>query len=117
MGTINLHQTIGYENISDIMQYSSYTVKRTSGEIESDWRAGYSLMFLMPHRAYFHTITQKWHIFLHNGKYDSDCLGGYRPLDTIHPTILTGDQIDVWRKTVELQLQALDEERLKRGTG
>lgn len=117
MGTVNLNETVRYDNISEIMEYSSYTVQRTSGEIESGWSTDHSFLGSIFHhnRAHYDTTKQEWRIYMNNGKKD-DSLFAWRRLDTTYPTILTGDQIDAWRKVVKLQLQALDQERLKRVT-
>jgi hypothetical protein len=94
----------------------SYTVKRTSGEMELEWvmGAGCGSPEWITENAF--KKEGEWRIFMNNGKDDiNTVVQGWRRLSTICPTRLEGDQggIDEWRKMVETLLDGLEEVREK----
>jgi hypothetical protein len=94
----------------------SYTVKRTSGQMDLEWTMGAGC-------GSPGWITQnatkregEWRIFMNNGHSDINTVAhGWRRLSTIFPTRLEGDQdgINEWRKMVEKLLDELEEVREK----
>jgi hypothetical protein len=94
----------------------SYTIKRTSGDIETNWVIGGG--YGVPGWLTRHALKRegRWRIFMDNSQKDSDAIvQGWRRLSTIYPTRLEGDEggIDEWRKMVEKLLDELEEAREK----
>ena len=105
-------------NIQDLSEFSEqvYTVKRTSGILESGWILG------RPHiegldgnkYAYFDFKESKWRIYTQNGKENpNEFLFAWRDLEKIFPTSLEGkdDEINNWRKKVLYALEILEAKR------
>ena len=97
----------------------TYTVKRTSGILDEGWTIasesgfepnvdGPSASKQFPKDAVF------WRIFMDNGKPGDEYVCGWRRLETIHPTRLSGDEeaIKVWREAFEQILETLEAKRL-----
>jgi hypothetical protein len=104
-----------------------YTVKRTSGQMESGWR--------IPRECYVDRLDldapsaskharsdskglENWRIFMDNGpKSPEEYAHGWRRISTVYPTELDGDEeaIEEWRKkTIEL-LEQLEVARVTAG--
>lgn len=104
-----------------------YTVKRTSGQMESGWR--------IPRECYVDRLDldapsasrharsdrkglENWRIFMDNGpKSPEEYAHGWRRVSTVYPTDLDGDEeaIEEWRKkTIEL-LEQLEVARVAAG--
>jgi len=94
----------------------SYTVKRTSGQMDLEWTMGAGC-------GSPEWVTQnatkregEWRIYMNNGHNDINTVAhGWRRLSTIFPTRLEGDEggIDEWRKMVKKLLDELAEASLQ----
>jgi hypothetical protein len=113
--TITKEECVVVDDIADLLKDNSYTIKRTSGEWEDQWKIGLGI-------GYPKWITQTasnkmgdWRIFMHNNKGEDPNLyvGGWRRLETIYPTSLKGNEeaINTWRKSISSQLDSLEEQR------
>jgi hypothetical protein len=87
---------ISIENIPEFQH--SYTVIRTSGEMQNGWTLGCSQplwhgLGWVKHHAYF--SPKGWRLMLT----DSNEWSGWRPINTIWPTALEGDEVAIqaWR--------------------
>lgn len=94
----------------------SYTVKRTSGEMEAGWKTGtcYGSPDWVTQHAYKN--EGEWRIFMNNCHTDIDAIAqGWRRLSTIYPTRLAEDidAIEEWRRGVRGLLDELEEVRLQ----
>jgi hypothetical protein len=95
----------------------TYTVRRTSGEMESGWSIAPPIMGNMPEWIVYHAIKDNgiWRIFMHNNKRDPNMhVCGWRYLDSIYPTQFSNDQetINSWRSNILLILDDLECKRL-----
>ena len=101
----------------------SYTVERTSGEVDSGWRIPASSpvdnSVTAPAASIHASITAEmkggWRIFMDNDAKDINLLrGGWRRVETIWPTRLHGDveAIDKWRNETLIILEELEKKRL-----
>jgi hypothetical protein len=100
----------------------SYTVERTSGEVDSGWQipagSGVDMTVRFP-AASIHALIAAgmkggWRIFMDNGaKRPEDIRGGWRRIDTIWPTRLHGDPeaIEKWRNDFLIILEELEKKR------
>lgn len=109
-------QCVNIENIPEFNE-ELYTVKRTSGILESgwilSWAAGHGVEW-MKKTAYFDTVSNMWRIYTQNGKEDpNEWLYGWRDLEKIFPTSLEGkeEEIEAWRAKVYVQLEVLEDKR------
>ena len=101
----------------DLIQ-DTYTVKRTSGLCDPGWVISRATSFeptLDGPSASKHCSKEpmKWRIFLDNNKTSEEYVCGWRRIETIEPTRLSGNQeaIDEWRmKTIE-RLERLEAKR------
>jgi hypothetical protein len=99
------------------MTKDTYTVKRTSGEMEVGWSmgAGCGSPDWVTQNA-FQRTSGEWRIYMTNGKNDiNTVVQGWRPLRDVYPTRLEGDLegIKVWRKGIREILENLEEVRLE----
>jgi hypothetical protein len=99
-----------------------YTVKRTSGKLESGWKISHESLceeFLDGPSATKYCpkdTTRKWRIFLDNNKMSyEEHRASWRRLETIHPTRLNGDEeaIKIWRQNLLEILEPLELKRLE----
>jgi hypothetical protein len=97
-----------------------YTVKRTSGLEDPDWKiscsSGLEPNVHGPSASKYPVKNQElWRIFMDNGKPSEEYMCGWRRIETIHPTRLDGDEeaIKLWRQTLIGILDTLEVERLK----
>jgi hypothetical protein len=114
--TLTKEKCISLEGMSELIN-DSYTVIRTSGEIESGWSIAPPIMGNMPKWIVYHAIKDNgiWRIFMHNDKKDPNLyVCGWRHLDSIYPTQFANDQeiINAWRSNIELILDDLEHKRL-----
>jgi hypothetical protein len=100
----------------------SYTVERTSGDLDSGWRipagSGVDMNVKFPaasiHAIINHGMKGGWRIFMDNGnKRPEQMLGGWRRISTIWPTRLHGDPeaIEKWRNELIVILNELEKKR------
>jgi hypothetical protein len=100
----------------------TYTVERTSGEVDSDWRipagSGIDMTVRFPAASIHAMISGEmkggWRIFMDNGpKNSEDIRGGWRRIGTIWPTRLHGDPeaIEKWRNDFLVILEELEKKR------
>lgn len=99
------------------MTKDTYTVKRTSGEMEVDWSmgAGCGSPDWVTQNA-FQRASDEWRIYMTNGKNDiNTVVQGWRRLSTIYPTRLEDDldAIKEWRRGVSELLDELEEVRVQ----
>lgn len=99
----------------------SYTVKRTSGEMESGWVIskpkvmGTSFPPWINQHATKQNPEEQWRIFMNNNSDNPNTyICGWRRLETIYPSNLEGDTeaIRVWRYDFLKHLEILEELRL-----
>lgn len=93
-----------------------YTVKRTSGDMETGWimGSGYGSPEWVTQNAFKRT-TGGWRIYMTNGKDNiNTVVQGWRPVRTIYPTKLEGDKefIEKWQGMVIELLDQLEDTRL-----
>jgi len=105
----------------------NYTVKRTSGEMESGWRIPLEcyvdrLDIEVPsasrHARSDHKGLENWRIFMDNGpKTPEEYRNGWRRVSTVYPTDLDGDEeaIEEWRKKTIALLEELEAARIAEG--
>lgn len=100
----------------------SYTVERSSGDIDSGWRipagSGVDMSVKFPaasiHAMINHGMKGGWRIFMDNGhKRPEKMLGGWRRIGTIWPTRLHGDAqaIEKWSNELIVILDELEKKR------
>ena len=94
----------------------SYTVKRTSQQMEINWvmGAGCGSPDWITYDAF--KRDGEWRIFMNNTHTDIETIAhGWRRLSTIYPTRLEGDDdgINEWRKMVCILLEELEEVRVQ----
>lgn len=100
----------------------SYTVERTSGDVEPGWRipakSGVDTMVIFPAASIHAMISGEmkggWRIFMDNGlKNPEEIRGGWRRIGTIWPTRLHGDAeaIEKWRNELIVLLEELEKKR------
>ena len=105
----------------------NYTVKRTSGDMESGWRIPLEcyvdrLDIEVPsasrHARSDYKGLENWRIFMDNGsKTPEEYRHGWRRVSTVYPTDLDGDEeaIEEWRKKTIALLEELELTRLAEG--
>jgi hypothetical protein len=102
-----------------------YTVKRTSGEMDSGWRIpsecyvnrGFDLSFPSASK-HANTETKHWRIFMANGKTTPEEVRyAWRRVNSIYPTELEGDEDAIlsWQKATELHFDELEATRIAEG--
>ena len=100
----------------------SYTVERTSGDVDSGWRipaeSGVDQNVIFPAASIHARISDEmkggWRIFMDNGsKHPDEMRGGWRRIGTIWPTRLHGDAeaIEKWRNELIVILEDLEKKR------
>jgi hypothetical protein len=94
----------------------SYTIKRTSGEMETKWITGSGCG--SPDWVTQNAIKRdgEWRIYMNNGQDDiNTVVQGWRRLPTIYPTRLEGAEGDIkeWQRTTGFLLDKLEEARLQ----
>ena len=114
---------VSIQGIDELMNVS-FSVKRTSGELESGWlvpKEHHHCAALCP--AYCSAAAWKsldrdseayvWRIFMRNDKEDLHACG-WRRLNTIQPTNLLDDEqaINVWRNKMIVLLEIEEDKRL-----
>ena len=101
----------GHEMINEF-----YTVKRTSGEMETGWVTGRGVGGPdWVNNAAFKMNSGAWRIYMNNQKDDvNTVVQGWRPLETIYPTRLEGDSdgIKLWRDKIKKYLYDLEDLRI-----
>ena len=114
--TVVKEQCVNIENLPEFSE-EFYTVKRTSGILEGAWVLSWAPAHgveWMKKSAYFDTKDEIWRIYTQNGKEDPNLwLYGWRDLEKIFPTSLTGkeEEIEAWRAKVYIQLEKLEDKR------
>jgi len=115
--TITKDMTVNIENLPEFRD-EVYTVKRTSGILESGWilkrSAAHGSMQWPNKSAYFDVKENKWRIYTQNGKENpNEWLHAWRDLEKVFPSSLEGkeEEIEAWRKKVCIQLEILEKER------
>ena len=105
---------VDYEEIAN----DKYTVKRTSGDLDEGWvisiESGLALNVSGPSATkHFPKDTGLWRIFMDNGKTAHEYMCGWRRIETIYPTRLSGDEeaIKTWRQSLLEILEALESKR------
>ena len=105
----------------------NYTVKRTSGDMESGWRiplecyvetVDLAVPSASRHARSEHKGLENWRIFMENGsKTPEEYRHGWRRVSTVYPTDLDGDQeaIEEWRKKTIALLEELEAARIAEG--
>jgi len=105
----------------------NYTVKRTSGEMETGWRIPLEcyvdrLDIEMPsasrHARSDRKGLENWRIFMDNGpKTPEEYAHGWRRVSTVYPTDLDGDEeaIEKWRESTIALLEELEAARIAEG--
>jgi hypothetical protein len=95
----------------------SYTVLRTSGAKEDGWVISKPIPgALIPKWVDQHAkkFDGVWRIFMHNNMTDPNLFAcGWRRIETIHPTKLSHDAIEQWRKCLLEILEELEARRLE----
>lgn len=100
----------------------TYTVQRTSGDVDSSWRiptssvADFTVIFPAAsiHARIAEYMKGGWRVFMDNGpKHPDEINAGWRRIDTFWPTRLSGDAdaIKKWRNDLLLILNELEEKR------
>jgi hypothetical protein len=94
----------------------TYTIKRTSGQMEVDWTmgAGCGSPEWVTQNAF--KRDGSWRIYMTNGKDDiNTVVQGWRPLHDVYPTRLEGNEegIKQWQLMVGCLLEDLEGERLQ----
>jgi hypothetical protein len=84
----------------------SYTVERSSGEMDDDWVMSKPNVTSWIDKHAFKDENGIWRIFLHK-----NLLTGWRQVDKIKPMNFEGD-IEAWRKKVIDMLEVLEVQRL-----
>ena len=114
--TLTKEKCISLEGMSELIN-DSYTVIRTSGEIESGWSIAPPIMGNMPEWIVYHALKDNgvWRIFMHNNNKDPNLyVCGWRQLNSIYPTQFADDLeiINAWRSNTESILNNLEMKRL-----
>jgi hypothetical protein len=111
----NLHVSLSdYEEIAN----DKYTVMRTSGQLDEGWVISIEsgLVDISGSSATKHFTKDdppKWRIFMDNSKTAHEYTCGWRRIETIYPTRLSGDEdaIKTWRQGLLEILEALEAKR------
>lgn len=105
----------------------NYTVKRTSGQMESGWRiplecyverVDIAVPSASRHARSDHKGLENWRIFMDNGpKTPEEYMYGWRRVSTVYPTDLDGDEeaIEKWREATITLLEELEAARIAEG--
>ena len=107
---------VSLENMTELIN-DTYTVRRTSGQMENGWIISPPIMGNMPEWVVYYALKDNgsWRIFMHNNERNPNLhVSGWRHLDSIYPTHFADDQeiIDAWRSNTELILNDLEHKRL-----
>ena len=116
--TISLSSCVSTANTP--LESQSYTIIRTSGAAEKGWSitdkhicGGNTNAGMYAYKDVAKNNT--WRIFMQNNETDPNIhVCGWRSLETIWPTNLTGDDIMTWRKITAAFLDELDTARIGR---
>jgi hypothetical protein len=114
--TLIKEKCVSLEGMNDLIN-DSYTIKRTSGEMENGWSIAPPIMGNMPEWIAYHALKDNgvWRIFMHNNNKEPNLyVCGWRNIDSIYPTQFADniEIINIWRSNVEGQLNILENKRL-----
>jgi hypothetical protein len=117
---VNIKFHVSLKDYEEIVK-DTYSVLRSDGEIDSGWKVSHesvreiSLCGPSATKHYkYPNAKSGWRIFLDNGCPDYYCCG-WRHIDSIYPTQLSGDDnaIKVWRQELLELLEFLETKRLE----
>lgn len=118
---LSLDRCVSLEN-SSLYTDLSYTIQRTSGDMEGGWVISKPKVFgtsfppWINHHATKNTPNNEWKVFMHNNSEDpATFLCGWRSIEKIQPSNIENDPevIRTWRYEFLKHLEALEDLRLK----
>jgi len=103
-------ECVSIQGIEELMN-GSFTVKRTSGDLETGWfvpKEHHHCASLCPGHCFAAAWKHEvWRIFMRNSDDSKVHACGWRRLETVQPTALSGNQeaIDMWRSKMIVFLE------------